>query len=275
MLRQSNNIAVANGFYWNGATMTSSNEGFAVQLDTTGNVGAVKLATAGSTNIGIIPNSNLYANGDPIEIINSVGMVVDTIAGSANFSAGDLLKTDSTGALITAGSTDAWFAQALETATSGNKGQVMIMAGGSIASNVTFTRTGTQLNPTTAHDTVATGPSTNAGAIQMTDNTLAATGVGSNVDLLITTKGTGVAKVNAVPVVTAVVTPVQATTGTGGTVGRITNASVTTSSVIIVCGAEAAAKVAYVIASAGYFTVYDDSAAAISGAKINYMITSY
>ena len=92
MLRQSNNIGIGNGFYWNGTTMTSSNEGFAVQLDTGGNTGAVKLAGAGTTNIGIIPNSNLYANGDPIEIVNAVGQVVDAIAGSANFAAGDLLK---------------------------------------------------------------------------------------------------------------------------------------------------------------------------------------
>ena len=93
--------------------------------------------------------------------------------------------------------------------------------------------------------------------------------------MLLTTKGVGIVEINAVPAMSAVVVPVQATTGTVATAGQIINASVTTSSIIIATGAEAAAYVGYVVAAAGHFTVYDGSGTALSGKKINYFIASY
>ncbi len=66
----------------------------------------------------------------------------------------------------------------------------------------------------------------------------------------------------------------QATTGSGGDVGKVTVSGLTTSAVIVCTGAEAGADAVYVVASAGYFTVYDAADAAIDGKKVNYIVLS-
>lgn len=274
-------------FVWNDTTMTSSMEGHGVVLDTTTASGyGVKLGGAAATILGIIADSKLYVKGDPIPIIGIPGQIVEIYG---TYSADDLLKLDASGHAVTAGSTDPYFAKALATVT-GGLAPCLLLSGGAIATNITWTRSSTKLWPTTDGDTVCTGSrAVDAAVIEMTAADLATNGTGTNVDLAITCKGSGVptftnGSETATLFMRCVVPWTQATTGTAGSVGRITNASVTANSVIaVVCAEDPGTNLVFsdVVAASGYFTVYTKDVtgtptrAGLSGKKINYAIFSY
>lgn len=68
----------------------------------------------------------------------------------------------------------------------------------------------------------------------------------------------------------------QATTGTGGDVGKVTVEGLHANGVVLVSGAESIVKgVGSVVAGEGFFTVYDGDTttpAAIDGKKVNYFV---
>lgn len=285
--RQLNNTVGIGSFIFTDTSLSASAEGKALKLDST-TPGGVKLAGAGETVVGIIGDSILYQNGDPIAVYGITGQIVDALAGSAGFSAGDLVKAAASGTVITAGSTDPYFAQALDTATSGNLGRVVILGGGSIATNTTWTKSSTNLQPTTAGDAITTGPAAStAKTLSIATNTVQALGTDSAIDIIFNPKSTGVIKmtngsVTAKPVLTAWVQG-QATTGTSGTAGQVSAVGLTSSGVVSVTLAEdpgTALVLSDVVAGTDYFTVYTkntstDARAALSGKKVNYVIWSY
>ncbi len=280
-LRQSAGAGYLNGFFWNSASMTVPLEGLPVMIDTAGSLGAVKQATAGAIIVGIIADAQLYQNLQPITLVGVQGQVVEVVAGAAGFSDGDLLKADTAG-MVTAGSTDPYYLQAMTTTTSGNVGQARIVGGGAIVAVTGWTRSATTLYPTTDGDTIATGPAaSDATGLSMVGITgagqLSGIGTGAAVDILLTPKGAGVVKVGAsdaagIPVLTAIVGYTRAQTSA---VGVITNASVTSSSKIMICGGEASANAVNVVPGAGSFTVYDTTGTGLVSKYVDYIIFAY
>jgi len=287
-VHQLNNTTAIGSFIFNDTSMTVSHEGVAVKMDTT-TPGAVVFAGAGETSVGLIGDTNLYLNGDPIPIYGIEGQIIDAYAGAAGFAAGDLIKVAASGYSVTAGSTDPYFAQAIDTATTGNLGRVMILGGGSIATNTTFTRSATTLRPTVDADTIATGPrATDAAVIEMAAANLVTNGTGANVNLAITCKGSGAPTfTNTSETATLFSRGIsdwaQGTTGTAGTVGRITVSNLTATGVVVAFAAEDPGTnlvISDVVAGVGFFTVYTKDVtgtptrAGLSGKKVNYFVKS-
>lgn len=269
---------IVGGFTFTDTTLTTSAEGLALVADSS-NAWGVKIATAGDTVIGVVTDTTLYNNGDPIALAVSDGTIVDCLAGGAGFAIGDKVKATTAGAVITAGSTDPYFGIAVETATSGNFGAVCLTSGGSIATNVTFTRASTTLYPTTTADTVATGPRAgDAAVIEMVANSLTTQGTGTNVNLVVTCKGSGTptftnSTYTAAPILVAAK---GATQGTTTSSGIITNTAVTTNAVVFFTAAVAGADgPVSVVPTASTLTFYDNVGSVVNAKKVNYIIISY
>ena len=283
---QSKSILVG-GYTFTDTSLTTSAEGLALKIDSS-NPWGVKIAGAGDTVVGVVPDSVLYQNGDAIAIAVMTGTIVDCYAGAAGFAAGDLVKATTVGAVVTAGSTDPYFGQAIETATSGNFGAVVILGGGSIATNVTWTKSSTNLQPTTPGDAITTAPAgSTAKTLSLALNAISGLGTDAAIDILLKPKGTGVVKMTngsltAIPVVTAWAAT-QGTTGTVGTAGQIACVGMTAAGVVIATLAEdpgAGLVLSDVVAGSDLFTVYTkntstDARAALSGKKVNYLVLSY
>ena len=282
-----NNTTVIGSFIFNDTTMTVSHEGVAVKLDST-TPGAVVYCGAGEFPLGIIADTQIYTNGDPIGIAGIEGQIVDVYAGAAGFAAGDPLKVAASGYSVTAGTSDPYFAQAIDAATSGNFGRAVIKSGGSIVANATWTKSATNLQPTTAGDAITTAPAAStAKTISISTNTINGLGTDAAIDLALKPKGTGVVKMTngsltSIPLMPAWVFT-QGTTGTVGTAGQIAAVGVTSAAVIIATLAEdpgADLAFSHVVAGTDLFTVYTantntDAKAALSGKKVNYIIVSY
>jgi hypothetical protein len=149
---------------------------------------------------------------------------------------------------------------------------------------------GTPANAGDAYETE--DPDVEAEALRLEDNKVEAVGTGTNIDVNVIPKGTGTLKtpsgyeanVSADEDVpnkeycddnyVSYAAQGQATTGTGATVGQVAVTGLTTSAVIICTGAEAGADVAYVVAAAGHFTVFDASDAELDAKKVNYVVLS-
>ena len=274
MLIQSNNVAPVNGFIFTDTTLVASKEGYAVKIDT-GNQNGVILCTAGATPVGVIPDSRLYATNQPIGLVGTMGQVAGLYG---TFSAGDKLKVTTGGSWITAGATDNYFAQALDTVTAGI-GQAIIFAGGAIAAQASFSRSGTTNYPTVAGDIIATG-SAASNIITMTTNVLATAGTVSSPNLIIAPQSSGQMVVSnatyaAMPVMSTMGAAwIQGTTNANGVITSGIASNCTTNAKIMICGGSASA-VCSVVPSAGGFTCYNATTTCASNVVVNYMIIAY
>lgn len=180
---------------------------------------------------------------------------------------------------------------------------------GSLTISAYFDKNLTVLTPATAGDSIQTDLATEAAVLNLDDNIISAVGTGTNIDIKLTPKGTGVidlaggsapgiktsvgtnTNINLNPKGSGVVTMTngtltgvpllpykvagQGTTGTGGSIGQIACVGMTSAGVVLVTGAEAASLPAYVVAGTDLFTVYVAAGTGLDAKKVNYLVLSY
>lgn len=135
-VRQTNNTTGVS-FNFTGTSMTVSGEGQVLVIDPTNSNGVIlctgQAGASGERAIGVVPDSILYQNGDPIAVACIPGTIVDVLAGTGGFTQGYAVMTyaGGTGVNATGNSQPSvpFFGIALDTTTAGNLGRVVLLQG--------------------------------------------------------------------------------------------------------------------------------------------------